>query len=124
MCASIGAVLFVVGMLLTSLGSVNHGRLDVWANVGLVFGLFGALYGTIVALDRSADPLPVPRRWFRKIESPRLRVIICALLGASIVVVVWSWTSSPFPLPLVAVGTLAGAALGWYGWRWARYVDF
>ena len=116
--------MFVLGMLVHATGTVSRDHIHVLVPVSLLFAAIGAIYGTIVALDRSADPAPFPKRMIRQVSSPKLRTFICALLAALVVVLVWSWSSSPFPVVLVALGAAVGAIGGWFGWRWAKHVDF
>ena len=89
--------------------------------VALLFSIFGALFGTILALDKSAVQL---FSGLRCLDAPKTRVLICSGLGLLIVVVMRSWSSELFPFAWVAMGALVGGILGWFGWRWAQYADF
>ena len=119
--AAIGALAFILGVYIHSLGTIPVSQWGVLLRVALLFSIFGALFGTILALDKSADPLfSGPRR----LDAPKTRVLICSGLGLLIVVVMRSWSSEPFPVAWVAVGAAVGGILGWFGWRWVQYVDF
>jgi hypothetical protein len=112
-------VLFVFAAFLTTLGSApGTGSLN-WKSVGLVAAFFaslGALYGSVAALDE--------RSGMSVGNHPFWRVVLGAGFGATTAFVVWSWNPSNFDVSWTTTGAVAGAILGWYGWRWARYVDF
>ena len=122
--ALLGAVVFVLGVVAHSLGSVPHGRRDALLQVAGLFALLGALLGSIVALDRSTGLGPRPLRVLRTLDAPLLRTAFGAVIGGAIVLLVGSWRTTPFPAAWALIGALVGALLGWAGWRWARYVDF
>jgi hypothetical protein len=120
--AGFGALLFVVGAYIHALGSLPLDHLGAVFRVSGLFAVLGALFGTIVALDRTVD-LPVPRV-LRRIQAPYTRTLVCAALGAVAVLVFRPLVEPQFPASWAFLGGIAGAVLGWYGWRWARYVDF
>jgi hypothetical protein len=80
----------------------------------LLFGTAGAIYGAALALDvRSGKALGDHRL---------LRTILSGILGAAVVLIVWSWHPENFD-PLWAIsGVVVGGIAGWFGWSWARYV--
>lgn len=119
--AACGALAFILGVFIHSLGSVPITKAEALLHLSLLFAIFGALYGTILALDKSADSL-FPS--LRRLHAPMARTFICSGLGLLMVVVVRSWSTHPFPAAWAVVGAIVGGILGWFGWRWARYVDF
>jgi hypothetical protein len=122
--ALFGALAFIIGAFIHSLGSIAIGSLAAMFHVSIFFAILGAIFGTVLALDRSADVPPFLQRSLRRFEAPATRTVICAVLGGLATVVVRSWHPGIFPIAWLFVGTIAGAVLGWYGWRWAKYVDF
>jgi hypothetical protein len=122
--AVFGAALFVVGVFIHSLGTFPVDHWNALLPVTSLFAILGAIFGTIVAFDRTAQAPSLPWRFLRRFESPTLRTTICAALGALAVVVVRSLVEGAFPAAWLFVGGIAGAVLGWYGWRWAKFVDF
>lgn len=122
--ALLGAAVFVVGAFISALGSVPLGNWEALIHVAALFAIFGALYGTILALDRSADPLPFARKLLRTCDAPLLRTAVCAAIGTCAVLFVWTWNPNSFAPGWAVLGAVAGAVLGWFGWRWAKYVDF
>jgi hypothetical protein len=114
----------VVAMFATALGSIEGNEWHAVLELSVLFGLFGAMLDAIMALDRSAKPTLLPRLVAVPFNAPRARTIICAVLGVVAVGVVWSWQPERFSLDWVIFGAAVGAALGWWGWRWAKYVDF
>jgi len=119
-----GALGSVVAMYATALGTVPASNWSALAQVATLFAIFGAMLGTIMALDRSATPTPLPRWLAVPFNAPMLRTTICSALGLAAVLVVSSWQAKALSGAWLAAGAIAGAALGWLGWRWARYVDF
>lgn len=107
---------FVVAVFLQALGTSWWGQWKALLNVSVLFAVLGALYGTIAVFDSQSE-LSVEDR-------PGLRVVLCAFFGAAAVFVMWSWFPSKFHPAWLSAGALIGAMLGWFGWRWARYVDF
>ncbi len=120
----LGALLFVAGAFIHSLGSMAVSHWRALAHVSALFAVIGAIFGTIVALDRSADAPALRWRSIRRFESPGLRTGLCALFGVLAVLVVQSLASAAVPFAWFVVGGICGALLGWLGWRWARFVDF
>lgn len=117
--ALVFGLVFVFAAFLTALGSApGTGELN-WTTAGSLAAFFaslGALYGCVVALDERSE---------MAIGShPAWRVTLSAGFGATTVLVVWSWNPSNFDLMWTVAGAAVGGVLGWYGWRWARYVDF
>ena len=114
--AFFGAAAFVLGVIVHSSGTVPVVRWNALLPLITLFAILGAMYGTIVALDRAAE---APSwRFIRRFESPILRTIICAALGALAVFVVRTWGEG-FPEAWIFIGGAVGAVLGRYGWRWA-----
>jgi hypothetical protein len=118
------AVAFVVATVASGAGSVPNAPLIAFTRVGLWFAVIGAIYGTVVALDRAAPQIPALRRVLRPFHSPTLRAAICGALGALAVWLVWSPDPQSFAFAWLPVGAALSALLGWFGWRWARYIDF
>ena len=115
----IGSMLFFVVAFAT--GLVLHGPKVKFAEYafilmkfGEIFGLLGAMYGSIYALDARVHPAIIDR--------PLLRTLVCAGLGAILVF------SLQRPLTrmteAIAVGAGIAGAIGWAGWRWAKHVPF
>jgi hypothetical protein len=122
--ALLGALAFVIGVFVHSFGSIPVHNLGALVEVALLFAVLGAIFGTVLALDRSVDAPAFTGRFIRRFEAPVLRTFICAALGAAAVLLVRSWDGTSFPATWSIAGAVAGAVLGWYGWRWAKYVDF
>ena len=118
-----GAAIFIIGIIIHSLGSVSFGSWLVLRDIASFFAVIGAFYGSIIALDRSADFAWPKGKFFRRINAPYLRTGVCSLLGAGAVAIVQVWHGAIIFIWLF-VGAAAGAILGWFGWRWAKYVDF
>jgi hypothetical protein len=110
------AVAFVVGLLLNSLGSVAWGSWRGILNVSLFFAVLGAYYGTIVALDGRSE--------MTNADHPVLRTTLCGALGAILVLLVQAWPPQSFNALWPVAGAVVGGALGWFGWSWAKHVDF
>jgi hypothetical protein len=121
--AALGAIVFVLAAALNLAFDLPL-RVDAWLQVTSLFAVLGATYGVVVALDRSADFPPRFRRIVRPVTAPVLRTAICAALGIGAVALVRSWLQPPFADPWLLVGAVAGGVFGWYGWRFAKYVDF
>ena len=119
-----GALAFVFGTFVHSLGSVPLDNWNALLNVSAVFAILGAFFGSILAFDRRADAPAFARKLIRRFDAPILRTAICGALGSAVVVLVRSWNEDPFPFTWTLVGAAAGGILGWFGWRWAKYVDF
>ena len=118
------ALAFGVAMAASALGSVDAAHLPTLAKVALLFGTLGALYGTIVALDPRAPRVLAPGRWLLQVEARASRTALCSVLGVAAASVVHSFTLSSFALGWLAAGAMAGALFGWYGWQWAKHIDF
>ena len=110
------AAAFTVGMFLHWLASDAAGGWVIFVKFGVVFGLLGAMYGAIYALDIRVDSANIDR--------PVLRTLVCAGLGG--LLVFYLQISSPLARDFGSVAIGAGVAgfLGWVGWRWAKHVDF
>lgn len=118
------AGVFVVALVVSALSETMFAPLLAFTEMGLLFAVLGALYGTVVALDRSAPAIVAPRHWIKPFHAPRLRAVICAALGTAAALVIWSMSSRSFGFPWVLLGGILGALFGWYGWRCAKYIDF
>jgi len=112
---ALSGVIFVVGVVLYSV-PINPGKWNALLRAVVLFAVLGALYGTIAALDSRSD--------FAGVDHPKTRTALCSLLGAAAVFVVWSWAPASFNVAWLLGGAIGGAILGWFGWRWAKYVDF
>jgi hypothetical protein len=110
------ALLFVVGLLFNSIGSVSWGNWQSILNGCLLFAIVGAYYGTILVFDGEADKSNVDR--------PLLRFCLCAAFGALAVLLIHAWSPESFGAEWALVGAIIGGALGGFGWSWAKYVDF
>jgi hypothetical protein len=122
--AAVFGAAFVVAMVASALGTIDNAHLLVLTKLAALFATLGALYGAIIALDLSAPRVLAPWNWIQQVEAPAARTVVCAALGTTAAWVVWSFSPLSFGLAWVAVGTSLGAALGWYGWRWAKHIDF
>jgi uncharacterized BrkB/YihY/UPF0761 family membrane protein len=111
-------------MFASALGTVPFRNWDALIHVATLFAIFGAMLGTIMALDRSAGRIRLPRWAVVPFNAPIARTAICAALGAAAAWTVWTWHPRQFTPAWVAVGAVIGAVLGWWGWRWAKYIDF
>lgn len=119
-----GALLFIIGMLVHSLGTASFESWEIFRDLSIAFALLGAMYGTIVALDSTSDFAPSGGRWLRTSNALLLRTVLCSALGTALVAFMQSWHSESLIVSWVLVGAVVGAVLGWLGWRWAKYVDF
>jgi hypothetical protein len=113
---ALGGIGFVAAAFFQAISSDSWGQWKALLNVAVLFAVLGALYGTIAALDSKSD--------FAGVNHPRIRTAFCAFFGAAAVFVVWSWFPANFSAAWLVAGAAVGAVLGWYGWRWAKYVDF
>ena len=109
-------VAFVAAAFLQLITMDSWGHWKSFAHIAVLFAVLGALYGTVATLDEASE--------FSVSNLPRVRTAICAVLGASAVFVVWSWYPENFSLAWALGGATGGAVLGWYGWKWAKHVDF
>lgn len=110
------AAAFVVALLMNSVGTVAWGNWQSFLNVALLFAVFGAYYGAIVALDIKSEMTSYNR--------PILRTALCGALGALAVLLVQTWTPQGLNITWAGAGAAIGGALGWLGWSWAKYIDF
>jgi hypothetical protein len=110
------AAVFVIGLLVHSIGSASWGNWQGIVNGCLLFATFGAYYGTILVFDGEADKTNVNR--------PALRICLCGMFGALAVLLVRAWSPDSFGAEWAAVGAIVGGAFGGLGWSWAKYVDF
>ena len=117
------AIVFVFGMVVHGLGSVSAARIDAWLYTGALFGVFGALFGTIVVLDKT-DLFFKPRGLIRTFNRPFLRTSMSAFWGALVVILAFQPLPASMPISAILSGALVGGILGWFGWRWAKYIDF
>ena len=119
--AVVGTVLFfafafVLAMAIYGLNSLPWSNFHAIFNLGLLFAVLGAFYGTIVALDRESGMSHADR--------PLLRTVLCCALGSAAVLLVQAWPPQTFNSLGPITGALIGGMLGWIGWTWAKYVDF
>jgi hypothetical protein len=110
------AVVFVVAMLLSAVGSIAWGSWRGILNVSLLFAVLGAYYGTIVALDGRSEMTDADR--------PVLRTALCSAFGSLLVLLVQAWPPQTFNAIWAVAGAVVGGALGWLGWSWAKHIDF
>jgi hypothetical protein len=122
--AALAAGAVVVAMFASALGTVEFQNWVALLHIAPVFALFGATLGTIMALDCSAQPTLLPRWVAVPFNAPRTRAALCAAWGAGAVALFRSWSPETVTLSWVFAGAVVGFALGWWGWRWAKYVDF
>lgn len=74
---------FVFAMVMYGLVSLPWGNWHALLNLGLLFAVLGAFYGTVVALDRESG--------MSYSERPLLRTVLCGLLGCATVLLVQAW---------------------------------
>jgi hypothetical protein len=110
------AVAFVVAVALNGLADLPWGNWHAILGLGVIVSVLGAFYGTIVALDGESG--------MSQADRPILRAVLCGALAALVVVLVQVWPPRSFNVLGPATGFLVGAVLGWFGWSWAKYVDF
>jgi len=122
--ALLGTFCFVVGALVHSLGTIAVSHWQALFRVSMLFAVLGAIFGTVLAFDRSADAPSIKWRLVRRVESPVMRTALCGIFGVLAVVIVQSLATADLPAAWFVVGGICGALLGWLGWRWAKYVDF
>lgn len=111
--AAIALTLFILGAdLFKDGGLITLFPLDVYA----FFSTIGSIVGAIAALDARCS--------IAVCESKRVRTLLCAFLGAAAGAIASSWTIfSPLESGIM-IGSAAGAVAGYFGWGWARYLDF
>ena len=68
-----GAAIFVIGMIIHPLGSVSFASWGMFRDISGFFAIIGALYGSIIALDRSADSPWPSGKFFRRVNAPFAR---------------------------------------------------
>lgn len=110
------AIVFVLALVLNGGPSLPWGNWHAILDIGLLFAVLGAFYGTIVALDRESGAAQADR--------PILRTLLCGALGAAAVLLVQVWAPHTFNFLGPVTGFLVGCMAGWFGWSWAKYVDF
>ena len=114
--AALFGVALVVAAFFNWLGSGPWNEWKVLLHVGALFAVLGTMLGVVVALDS--------RSGMSQGNHQVARTVICSVLGAVAVLVVWTWHPANFSPNWALAGAGVGAVLGWSGWRWARYVDF
>lgn len=111
--AIILAVLFAVLSAVAALSHVVTWTDTSWqrALIGTgSFGCFGLLLGGIYAFDPESD---------LKIKSSAIGRMSFGVMASLILSALWRW-----PLEGIALASLIGAALGYFGMTWAKLVDF
>lgn len=108
------AVAFATGLVLHSAKLNLAEYAFILMKFGEILGLLGAMYGAIYAFDVRVHPAIIDR--------PVLRTVVCAGLGAILVLSLESPITRIFEA--IAVGAGVAGALGWVGWRWAKHVPF
>jgi hypothetical protein len=113
----VAMALFAMAFVLTELLSlIGSGPWGFVAHLAALIAIAGAIYGTVIALDgRSGSAVS---------NHSTARVALCAAFGTAATYVLWTWHPSSFSLWWIVAGAGAGAMLGWYGWRWAKHVNF
>lgn len=107
-----------------SFGSAPNLNWVTVLKLGAAFAIPGALYGTILAFDRTADASGLRPKFIRRLELPLVRTLICSALSGGFVYFFHALPHEPLPFSWVWIGAIVGAGLGWLGWRWAKYVEF
>ena len=115
---------FLVAAFLNLLPDAFHASLAKIGETALLVWLLGAAYGTVIALDRSAPEFIAVQSWLKPFHSPRWRAVICSLLGTAVAGLIAHMVSPVFDWPWMLLGTVIGFMFGWFGWRWARHIDF
>ena len=110
------AAAFTLGMFLHWLTGDAAGSGVIFVKFGAVFGLLGAMYGAIYALDIRVDSANIDR--------PILRTVVCAGLGGLLVFYLQTPSRFTENIGSVVIGAGVAGFLGWVGWRWAKRVDF
>jgi hypothetical protein len=109
------AVAFIVGTFLQWPTADPGSGWMIFVKFGAVFGLLGAMYGAIYALDIRGNSANSDR--------PLLRTVVCAGLGGLLVFSLEIPSLTGVFEPIV-LGAGVSGFLGWLGWRWAKHVDF
>lgn len=110
---AIFATAFVAAEFLSLMTSGTWGSI---AHLTALLAIAGAIYGSVIALDG--------RSGVAVTNHSTARVALCAAFGAAAIYVLWAWHPSSFSSWWIIAGAVAGAMLGWYGWHWAKHVDF
>lgn len=110
------AIGFVAALAMNGLTYLPWGNWHAIFNIALLFLILGAYYGTILGLDSRAG--------VSKLEYPVLRATLCGALASTAVLLAQSWSPPTFNIVGPVAGFFIGAALGWLGWSWAKYIDF
>jgi len=111
--AIILAVFFAMASAAAALSYVSPWTDISWQRVLLwtgSFGCFGFLLGGIYAFDPESD---------LKIKSSALGRMSFGVLASFIFAALWRW-----PIEGIALASLIGAVLGYFGMTWAKFVDF
>jgi hypothetical protein len=112
------AAAFTVEMFLQWLIGGKAGSWIIFVKFGAIFGLLGAMYGAIYALDIRADS--------HNFDHPISRIFLCAGLGS--LLLFYLQISGPLvreiASPIIMIGALVAGFLGWIGWGLAKYIDF
>ena len=108
----LGIALFVVMGILYELGGPPGHRLLF---VALLISC-GGLFGSAIALDRRSS-LAIA-------DAPLLRVALSLVFGSCAGLVASQWLPGTSLLLWLAAGATVGCILGWFGWGWAKHVDF
>jgi uncharacterized membrane protein YozB (DUF420 family) len=122
--AIVFAVIFFIGMLLSTLTDIIDKPLSAILSAGALFSVFGALYGTIAVLDESSAFRGRFGSIVRTYHFPKVRAALGALWGIFAVLLATHLVDKSASMAALAIAASIGALLGWYGWRWAKYVDF
>jgi hypothetical protein len=113
----VAMVLFALAFVVTEfLSLIGSGPWSSVARLTALVSIAGAIYGSVIALDgRSGSAVS---------DLPIARVALCAALGAAATYILWAWHPLSVSIWWIFAGSVAGAILGWYGWRWAKHVNF
>lgn len=107
---------FVVALALDGLTYLPWGNWHAVFNIALLFSVLGAYYGAVIGLDSRAG--------VSKLEHPVLRAALCGVLASTAVLLVQSWPPHTFNIAGPVTSFFIGAVLGWFGWSWAKFIDF
>lgn len=111
------ALMFVLAMLLHGFDYLPWHQAQQLLTLGLLFALLGAYYGNICAFDASAG--------FVKTDRPVTRCLVGGgLAGLMAALIANSGMSSALDLQTYLLAISIGALFGWWGWGWARFIDF
>jgi membrane-anchored protein YejM (alkaline phosphatase superfamily) len=112
----LSALGFLVALVLNGLTYLPWGNWHAVFNISLLFLVLGAYYGAVLGLDSRAG--------VSKLEHPVLRAALCGVLASTAVLLVQSWPPHTFNIACPVTGFVIGAVLGWFGWSWAKFIDF